>query len=154
MPNILFGSLRPMVKENKSTDWSQKATEPTTTLGQRIAIARQVMGLTATGLAKAAKVTKAAVSDWESGKTKNLRLENLFYLCDLLNVNARWLATGQGVPTRQLVRSEQESELLVIFRDLNKASQEALIGVARAMHTQESGGKATRVNPFKEPITR
>ena len=154
MPNKFFASLRLMVKETGWPDWCNKEIASASTLGQRIALARKVRGWSSVELARRAKVTKAAVSDWESGKTKNLRLDNLFALCDLLNINARWLSTGAGVPTRQLIQSDEESELLVVYRELNKGAQKALLGVARAMHAQEAGGAPTRVAPFKETASR
>jgi transcriptional regulator with XRE-family HTH domain len=52
--------------------------------------------LTQSGLAKSCHVTPAAVSQWVSGQTKDLRLENLFSAADYLGVEPRWLATGEG----------------------------------------------------------
>ena len=66
------------------------------TLGERIAARRKELGLRQEDLANAAGVTTAAVSYWETGNTKNLRLEHLFSIADKLKVQARWLALGQG----------------------------------------------------------
>lgn len=67
-----------------------------TTLAQRITRARKDVGLSREDLAAAAGVSVAAVQAWESGATKNLKLEHLFAVADALNVNPRWLATEHG----------------------------------------------------------
>lgn len=66
------------------------------TLAERIAARRKELGLRQEDLADAAGVSKAAVSQWERGETKNLKLEHLFKIADALKLHARWLALGQG----------------------------------------------------------
>lgn len=66
------------------------------TLAERIAARRKELGLYQADLADAAGVSTAAVSQWERGETKNLKLEHLFAIADTLKVHARWLALGQG----------------------------------------------------------
>lgn len=68
----------------------------TVTLAERLAVMRQQLGLRQEDLADAAGVSKAAVSQWERGETKNLKLDHLFKIADRLKVHARWLAIGQG----------------------------------------------------------
>lgn len=50
-------------------------------------------------LAEACDISPAAVSDWLSGQTKNLKGENLYAAARFLEVNAEWLATGRGAMT-------------------------------------------------------
>ncbi len=52
--------------------------------------------MTGQQLAERVGVTKGAVSQWETGDTRNLRLEHLFKVADALEVNVRWLALGEG----------------------------------------------------------
>jgi transcriptional regulator with XRE-family HTH domain len=66
------------------------------TLAQRIRERREELGLSREDLADAAGVTVPAVQAWESGETKNLKLENFVAVCDALNVQGRWLAIGKG----------------------------------------------------------
>lgn len=47
-------------------------------------------------LATACGVSKQTVGDWTSGRTENIRPEHLVKLADVLGVEIRWLATGQG----------------------------------------------------------
>src|SRR3990167_2522397 len=66
------------------------------TLANRIKSRREQLGLMPVDLANAAGVSVSAVLQWEKGSTKNLKNEHLFAIADALNVNARWLATGEG----------------------------------------------------------
>lgn len=47
-------------------------------------------------LARAASIKQAAVKYWRDNPSTQLKAENVFLLADYLNVNARWLATGEG----------------------------------------------------------
>lgn len=67
-----------------------------TTLAQRLTSRRKELKLSREDLATATGVTVAAVQAWESGSTKNLKLDHLFAVADALNVSPRWLATGRG----------------------------------------------------------
>lgn len=55
-------------------------------------------------LARAVGVKKQTVSDWTSGRTINIKPENLVSLSDFLGVEIRWLASGNGpkTPTARL----------------------------------------------------
>lgn len=70
--------------------------EGSTALGLRIKKSRVSKGLTQDQLASKASCTKGAVSQWEKGDVKNLRIERLYQVADALGVEARWLATGHG----------------------------------------------------------
>ncbi len=66
------------------------------TVGQRIRDARESKGLKPADLARAAGVTSAAVSQWESDATKNIRPTNLFDIAEILGKNPKWIITGEG----------------------------------------------------------
>lgn len=65
-------------------------------LGDRIRARREELGLNPVDLAKAAGVSISAVLQWESNKTKNLKLEYFFAIADFLKVEPRWLGLGKG----------------------------------------------------------
>ncbi len=65
-------------------------------LEERINESRLERGMSASELARAVGVTSAAVSRWEKGQVKNLRMEHLFTIARLLDINPEWLATGRG----------------------------------------------------------
>lgn len=65
-------------------------------LAKRIAQRRKELGLSRDDLSVAVGVSVTAVQMWESGATKNLKLDHLCAIADALNVNVRWLAEGRG----------------------------------------------------------
>jgi transcriptional regulator with XRE-family HTH domain len=73
-----------------------------TAFGLRIFNRRRELGLTQEQLAKKAKCTKGAVSQWETGDVRGLHMPRLFWVADALEVEPRWLAVGEG--PQELVR--------------------------------------------------
>ena len=73
-------------------------TESNTASRFQSALARSTQ-FTQHGIAKACGISDAAVSQWLSGETQNIRPENLFAAADYLGVSARWLATGREPQT-------------------------------------------------------
>ena len=63
---------------------------------ERLADAMQDAKINAAALAAAVGVSQSAVSQWLSSTVKSLKPEHLFTVSDTLNVDPRWLATGQG----------------------------------------------------------
>lgn len=80
------------------------------TLWGRILAARKAAGLSQEAVAERLGISKAAVSHWETGDTKDLKLPNLFGLARILHVEPQWLATGEG--PRATRRSENERQML------------------------------------------
>jgi transcriptional regulator with XRE-family HTH domain len=66
------------------------------TASERLRDARERAGLNQAQLAQAVGVSRAAVSQWESGDTKSMQPVNLFKVARALNCSAEWLATGNG----------------------------------------------------------
>lgn len=64
-------------------------------LGKRVAYARERANLNQTELGKALKLTRSAVSQWESGRTEP-SAENLREIAVETGVDYEWLATGRG----------------------------------------------------------
>lgn len=65
-------------------------------MGDRIKEARLESGFSQEALGDRVGVSKGAVSQWESGNTKNLKMENLFGIEDVTGYSAKWLAVGKG----------------------------------------------------------
>lgn len=80
------------------------------TIGQRIERLRKERNLSQLQVATAAQVSRVAVTKWESGATKNLKLENLLAMCDLFGVSAEELISGahSTIPLKQS-RAQQDS---------------------------------------------
>lgn len=64
------------------------------TMGDRIKQLRAARNLTQEQLAKATGVTKSAVSQWESGSTKDLKLKTFLLVLEALGTDANYLIWG------------------------------------------------------------
>lgn len=64
------------------------------TMGERIRQRREGQGLTQAQLAKLVGVTKGAVSQWELGGTKNIKLVIFLKLIEVLHTTADYLVSG------------------------------------------------------------
>jgi len=78
-------------------------------LGDRIRERREELAMKPADLSRAAGCSISAVLQWESNKTKNLKLDNLFKIADALEVEPRWLGTGDGVKLKKLAIEEAEA---------------------------------------------
>lgn len=65
------------------------------TMGDRLKRLRVARGLTQPEFAKKVGVTKSAVSQWEDGSTKNLKLEVLALVLEVLNTDLQYLVWGE-----------------------------------------------------------
>lgn len=79
-------------------------TYETNTFVQRLSCALDETKITASALAEAIGISRSAVSQLLSGKSKSMTPANLFAVADHLGYSARWLATGAG-PKRLLDRA-------------------------------------------------
>lgn len=95
-------------------------------LGHRIERRRAALGLTQADVARRLGISGAAVSLWETGTTKSIRLDHFFALADLLNCSPRWLATGEGTPDPELGTAEDRA-LYDAVRALDPERRGALI---------------------------
>lgn len=69
--------------------------EGTTDLGMRIKARRLELDWKQEELARKAGCSKSAVSQWETGDVKNLQLSRLVKVADALDLEIRYLITGQ-----------------------------------------------------------
>lgn len=109
------------------------------TLGQRIRQRRKDIGLSQSKLSKAAGVSDSSISLWESDTTAP-RGENLHKLATVLQCSPTWILFGDedkapGEPVAQDERlqiSDEERELLQLYRSLPESEQQAQIQNLRA----------------------
>lgn len=66
------------------------------TMGDRIKLLRQAKGWSQSQLADRVGVTAGAISHWESGLTKNIKLETFLKLCEELGTVPHYLIFGPG----------------------------------------------------------
>lgn len=78
------------------------------------------------GLAKAAKISTASVSQWFDGSTKSIKGEALLFAAKYLGVSPGWLATGSGPMLGQEYQADRQE-----FTALQQATMEALAKALR-----------------------
>lgn len=81
-------------------------------LAERIKEAMQEKGLTMSALARACKVSPAAVAKWLSGETKTVNGDSAYNLCKALDVNQQWLLYGTGFKRGSSVLAFDEDDNL------------------------------------------
>lgn len=109
------------------------------TLGQRIRQRRKQIGLSQSKLSKAAGVSDSSISLWESDTTAP-RGENLHKLATILQCSPTWILFGDEdktpvdplSPDTQLQMTDEERELLHLFRSLPESEQQAQMQNLRA----------------------
>ena len=113
------------------------------TLAMRIRAARLRAGFSQADLAGKIGVTRTAIANWESAKSRTRpSSERLEAICHLVGVSWEWLATGRGTATFtsdsilaadvDLVEDPVELRLLELFRQSSIAQKESLIALLEA----------------------
>lgn len=93
------------------------------TLEQRIKRLREARQLSQQQLADQLKVSRVAVTKWESGQTANMKIENLLAMSALFGVSIDELVTGRR-PVGAL--SVDEQSLLASWRSAAQSVQQAV----------------------------
>lgn len=126
---------------------TQKSSTPTrspfrllnmSSLKDRMRKALDESKMNASELARKTNVSRATVSLWLNGQTQQLEGENLTRAASALEVDAHWLATGEGAaqssitakpvePDAQAALSPRKQALLGLFDGLTETQQQELI---------------------------
>lgn len=101
-----------------------------TSLADRLEKARLAKGCTQADISRAAKVSRATVSDWFSGVILEMKIRQLFLVSNYLSVRPEWLAFDDG-PMKADRLATVERELLSLFRKMDDDQQKAVMGVAK-----------------------
>lgn len=102
----------------------------------RMRAARKSRGLTMEALAKLAGCSKAMISLYESGQTAEPKAAQLFALSDALKASPRWLATGRGNHPYIGAITEEEAELMLLWRTLPAPVREHILTLAQQLAIQ------------------
>lgn len=97
--------------------------EETATFGDRLAGAREALGLTQADLAKRMGVKLKTVVAWENDWSEP-RANKLQMVAGLLNVSIRWLLTGEGDGPEDPGASDVQGDLTHVILDLRQMRQE------------------------------
>jgi transcriptional regulator with XRE-family HTH domain len=107
-------------------------------LSERMSASIKYADIKKTDLATSLKVSRATVTDWCSGKIKNIRGDNLFKAAKTLGVRPEWLASGtgemvanrsQGSDWKQESHSDEALEMLKLYEALSPEDRDRLLTV-------------------------
>jgi transcriptional regulator with XRE-family HTH domain len=102
---------------------------------ERFKRARDYSGLSLAQVADCIGVSTQAVWNYENRAEGSIALDLLFPLADALNVEARWLATGEGpmvdngTPSLEALRVEKMARALVVLNDEKIQALSVLLGI-------------------------
>lgn len=86
---------------------------PMATMGDRIRGLREGRGLTQDQMGEIVGISGAAISQWESGATRNFRPENFLRFCAYFRVDPFWVVwgdeQGSNIPKNPLLRRQGSS---------------------------------------------
>lgn len=107
--------------------------------GERIKLRRIERNMSVIALAKAVKVSKSAVYQWENGDTKTLKAATVVAIAEALNTYEKWIETGHGPKDRgSLVALEpDEAALLLAYSKLKPDTKKAVYAIAVQLATAE-----------------
>lgn len=99
-------------------------------IGENIKKICALKGIRQIEIAEHMGVTQGCVSNWIKG-TNSIDIENLAELCAFLGVSLDQIY-GVAPITPEVTLSQEESDLIGIFRSMNRAGRDMLIASARA----------------------
>lgn len=99
-------------------------------IGENIKKVCELKGIKQIDIADFMGISQGSVSNWMKG-INSIDIENLAKLCSFLGITLNQVYGVDPITSESLL-SAQESELLGIFRSLNKNGKTMLIGTARA----------------------
>lgn len=122
------------------------------TIGERIKDLRKGRGLTQGDVGKAVGVTQEAISKLERTKGQIPMSDNLQALARFFDVDPDWLLTGKGSRKPVSSLSDEESELLLLYRGLSPVGQQYVLGRTKQVHADEySRGQEEPPKPQEKP---
>ena len=108
-------------------------------LGTRLRAERKAAGLTQTELARVAGIRQPTLSDIERGESCAPSASAMDAICRVLNLRPQWLLTGHGEKYVSTT-TDQEQDVLDLFRAMPPHQQQAWLQVGRAMLPVRSDG--------------
>lgn len=100
------------------------------TVGENIKKVCQLKGIRQVEISEHMKVSQGTVSNWFKG-TNSIDIENLAELCSFLGVSLDQIF-GVAPLTPEVTLSQEETDLLSMFRALNSQGKDILMSTARA----------------------
>lgn len=105
--------------------------------GSRIKDLREKKELTQPQLAEKTGMAQSTISEIENGQSKSPSALALLKLAKFFEVETEWLLTGEGPKQAVTTMDPDESELLVLFRDLTPAGRVYMLAKVRDFHLED-----------------
>lgn len=104
------------------------------TIGERLKHWRKNNNLKTTDISKATGLSTGGLSEYENDK-KLIGTKTILSLYREYNIDINWLLTGKEGETEKL--TENEKELLTLFRELSERSQVKILGIVEDRYKEE-----------------
>jgi len=114
-------------------------------LGKRITESLNEMGARPADLARAVRCSRSTVSDWISGKTKELAGSNLVAAAAYLQVSSDWLSTGKGSKDRLAIGDDVVLESVAEYKITTSLDRK----IARELNDLDEKDKRTVLTLLK-----
>jgi len=112
------------MENSESENWYSAESS---TFGDRLADARDVVGLTQTQFARKLGVAQRTIQAWEEDRSEP-RANRLQMMSGMLNVSIRWLLTGEGEGLEApLAQGDLTSDMRDILSELAQMRNRALV---------------------------
>jgi hypothetical protein len=92
-------------------------------------------------------ISRQRCYDWLRSPTANIHADRLFFIADMLDVSARWLAKGEKSIFRAVELSADEKLLLDTFRSMTRYAQKGLVSELASKSAVTQPKKAARRAP-------
>lgn len=108
------------------------------TIGDRLRWLLEDREISQTALAEKVGVGQAAISNLVTDSSRKPSAPTLIGIACELECNPNWILTGEGEPYSWApVTAENQVELLNLFKSMDAAGKQALLGVARNMGSKK-----------------
>jgi hypothetical protein len=95
------------------------------------------------------KISRTSVYKWFKAKNPKIDIPNLFYLSDLLDVNARWLALGAPYSPAKPISPDPELKMLLdAYQTISPEAKRELVAEGNKLLRVHKA--ATRNTPFPQ----
>lgn len=101
-------------------------------LGEKIKFARERAGMTQAELGKTCETTKQTIYKYETGVVTNIPLDRLQQMADALGVSSAYLMGWEEETSDEPLLTEEEIELVDLFRLIPKDAQQTILHKLRA----------------------
>lgn len=83
------------------------------TLSERIDKLLEIRGINQAQLAKLAGITRSAITNIKSGRSKGFSADTALVLCKKLSINPYWLILGEGTPELKPANDAEEAKNII-----------------------------------------